>query len=203
MESNAQSGNAQHRKIIRSVTHSNGLCNVYLLYLCNEAQQFGFSLTVHHISQITAGQLTVHYFQFIGIYIINAIFLLKILPEISETTGKNGYLVTILFQYIHQAVYTFRNGQILCYFLHDRFIQTFQQSYTLTETFSKIYLTTHSTLSDGFHLIAHTSAYSQFVNYFRFNQSRIHIETDQSAHPAIHIIKLEREIHFQFARQLH
>ena len=29
MESNAQSGNAQHRKIIRSVTHSNGLCNVY------------------------------------------------------------------------------------------------------------------------------------------------------------------------------
>ena len=55
----------------------------------------------------------------------------------------------------------------------------------------------------GFYFISYTCTYCQFVNHLRFNQGRIHIKTDETPHPAIHVIQLKRKIHFQIGSQLH
>ena len=86
MKSNAQSGYPQHRQVIGSVTYCNGLCYIHFLNLRYQTQQFRFAFAVHYIAEITSGQFAILYFQFIGIYIVNAVFLLEIMPEVSETT---------------------------------------------------------------------------------------------------------------------
>ena len=40
MEGDAKSGFAQHRQVVGSVAHGNGLCEVHLLHLCDKLQQF-------------------------------------------------------------------------------------------------------------------------------------------------------------------
>ena len=75
--------------------------------------------------------------------------------------------------------------------LHHRHIQPFQQSHPLGKTFLEIYLSTHGLLGNGSHLLAYSGTVGQFVDDFRLNQSRIHIETNQTAHAAVHVVQLK------------
>ena len=38
MKGNAKSGYREHRKIVCSISHGNGLCDIYIFYLCDELQ---------------------------------------------------------------------------------------------------------------------------------------------------------------------
>ena len=176
---------------------------VYFLNLRYQAQQFGFALAVHYIAEITSGQFAVLYFQFIGIDIVDTVFLLEITPEISETARKDGNLITVFLQNIHQAVNTFRNRQVLGNLLHDRLVQAFQQSHPLAEAFRKVYLSTHGTFRNSLYLLADTCTYGQFVYNLGLYQCRVHVKANKAAHTTIHIVQLERKVHFQFAGQLH
>ena len=55
------------------------------------------ALRFYYVSQIAAGQFTVYYFQFIGINIINAVFLFQVVAEIGESTRKYSYFIAISF----------------------------------------------------------------------------------------------------------
>ena len=80
---------------------------------------------------------------------------------------------------------------------HHAFIQSLEQGHPFLETFAEVNLATHGSFRDGFHLVAHTGPYGQFVDNFRFNEGGIHIKADESAHTAVHIVLLEREVHAQ------
>ena len=203
MESDSKAGNSQHGQVVGTVAHSNSLRNIHFLHLSYQTQQLCLTLTVDYITEIAAGQFAILYFQLVGIHIVYTVLLLEVLPEVGKPSRKNSYLVTVFLQNIHQAIHTFRNGKILCNLLHHGLIQSFQQSHSFAKALDEIYLTTHGTFGNGLHLVAHTCTYGQFINHFRFNQRRVHIEANEAAHPAVHIVQLEREIHFQFGCQFH
>ena len=203
MESDSKAGNSQHGQVVGTVAHSNSLRNIHFLHLSYQTQQLRLTLTVDYITEIAAGQFAILYFQLVGIHIVYTVLLLEVLPEVGKPSRKNSYLVTVFLQNIHQAIHTFRNGKILCNLLHHGLIQSFQQSHSFAKALNEIYLTTHGAFGNGLHLVAHTRTYGQFINYFCFNQRRVHIETNEAAHPAVHIVQLEREIHFQFGCQFH
>ena len=168
MKGNAKTGNSQHRKIISSIPNSNGLSDIYFFYLSDQSQQFRFTLSIYHISQITPRQLAVYNLKFIGIYIINTVFLLQILSKVGETSRKDSNLITILLQNIHQAIHPFSYWQTLGNFLHYRFVQSFQQCNPLTKTFRKVNFSPHGTFRNCFYFSTYTGTYSKFVNYFGF-----------------------------------
>ena len=89
------------------------------------------------------------------------------------------------------------------YLAHHAHIQTFKQRHTTGKTLLKVNLAPHSALGNGANLGTHAIALSQFVNALRLNKRGIHIEADQTPHPAEHIVLLEREIHLHLLRYLH
>ena len=203
MEGDAQTGYAQHGEIVGSVAHGNGLGYVYLLYLGNETEQFGLALAVYDIAHITAGQLAVFYLQFVGVHVVYAVLLLQVFAEIGEAAGEDGYLVAVFLEDVHQAVHSLGDGEMFGNVLHDGDIQSFQEGYAFAEAFHKIYLAPHGTLGDGFYLVAHAGTHGQFVNDFRLDEGGVHVEADEAAHAAVHVVQLEGEVYLQFRSHLH
>ena len=80
---------------------------------------------------------------------------------------------------------------------HHALIQSLEQGHPFLETFAEVDFAVHSSFCDGFHLIAHTGPYGQFVDDLCFNKRGIHIKANQTAHTAVHIVLLEREVHAQ------
>ena len=118
MEGDAKSGFAQHRQVVGSVAHGNGLREVHLLHLCDKLQQFCFSVSVHYLADVTSRQYAVVvHLQFVGVYIVDAVLALQELAEIRESAAENGYLISATFQHSHQAVHSLRDGHLLGDFL--------------------------------------------------------------------------------------
>ena len=87
--------------------------------------------------------------------------------------------------------------------LHHTHIESLQQSYTSRETLLEVDLSAHRTLSNGSHLGTYAIAFRQFIDTLGLYQRGIHIETDQAAHAAEHIILLEREVNLHLLREFH
>ena len=87
--------------------------------------------------------------------------------------------------------------------LHHTHIESLQQSYTSRETLLEVDLSAHGALCDGPYLCTDAVALRQFVNTLGLYQRGVHIETDQAAHAAEHIILLEREVDLHLLRELH
>ncbi len=78
-------GNSQHGQVVGTVAHSNSLRNIHFLHLSYQTQQLRLTLTVDYITEITAGQFAILYFQLVGIHIVYTVLLLEVLPEVGET----------------------------------------------------------------------------------------------------------------------
>ena len=59
MEGNAQSGLADHRQVVGTVAHGDGLSKVHLFHLSDELKQFGLAVSVDNLTHITASELVV------------------------------------------------------------------------------------------------------------------------------------------------
>ena len=95
VEGNAQTRLRKHRKVVGSVSYSYGLSYVYILYLRQQSEQFSLTLTVNYISHIVSGKSAVlTYLKFVGIYLIEPETLLKVIAEISKTSGENSCLIS-------------------------------------------------------------------------------------------------------------
>ena len=93
MEGDAEAGLADHRQVVGTVTDSDGLCKVHLLYLCDELQQFGLSVAVNYFADIAAGQFAVVVnLQLVGIDVVDAVAALQVLAEVGEATAEDGNL---------------------------------------------------------------------------------------------------------------
>ena len=143
------------------------------------------------------------YLQFVGIDIVNAIFLLNILSEEGESTAKNSYLVSILLEHIHHAVNALGEGEVLRYFSHDTHIKPLEQLASLCEALLEIYLAAHGSLRNGCHLFVDTVLAGQLVNDLCLNKCGIHVEANQAPHTPVHIVNLERAVNLHLTRHAH
>ena len=161
MEGNTESRLAKHRQVVGAVAHGNGLRHVHLLHLGNESQQLSLSATVHNLSQVASGKNTVLVnLQFVSIDIVDAVLLLKVFAEVREPTRKDGNLVTVALEHIHQSVHTLRDRQVLSNILHHSRVETLEQSHTLRKALLEVNLAPHGPLRNLLHLVAHTGTHS-------------------------------------------
>ena len=94
MESDAQSGLRDHRQVVGTVAHGNGLGEIDFLNLGDELQQFGLAMAVDNLSDVASRQLAVvANLQFIGIDIVDAVLALQVLAEIGEAATEDGNLI--------------------------------------------------------------------------------------------------------------
>ena len=190
MEGYSQSGCREHRQVVCAVAYCYSLGYINLLYLCQQSEQFGLAFSVNYLAKVSSGEFSVFYFKFICVNIVYSEFAFQMLAEVSKSSGKYRYLVSVVFQYKHQSFHSFRDRQIFGYFLHYTFVQAFQQCNPLGETFLEVYFSTHRAFGYGFDLFAHSGTFRQFVYTFCLYQRRVHIETNQSSHTAVHVVKL-------------
>ena len=88
MESDAESGFAEHWQVVGTVAHSNGLCQIHLLHLCYEFQKLSLAVSVNDFSYIASGKFSVlSDFEFVGINIVYAVFALEEFSEIRESSA--------------------------------------------------------------------------------------------------------------------
>src|SRR5574344_2808397 len=125
------------------------------------------------------------------------------LTEIGESSAENGNLITATLEYRHQSVCAFRDGQMVCYIFHHTYIQSLEQGYSACETFLEVYFSTHGTLGDGSYLFTNAGTVGQFIDAFRLDERRVHIKADETAHTAVHVITLEREVYLIFGGEMH
>ena len=116
MECYAQTGFAKHWQIVGSIAYSNSLSQVYLLHLGYELEQFGLAVSVYYLANVASGELAVVVnLQFVGINLVDAVFALQELAEISESATEYGYLVATTFEHSHQAVYALCDRHVYGY----------------------------------------------------------------------------------------
>ena len=87
--------------------------------------------------------------------------------------------------------------------LHHAHVEPFQQGHTPGKALLEVDLSTHGTLCDGPYLGTYAIAFCQFIDTLGLYQRGVHIETDQAAHAAEHIILLEREVDLHLLREPH
>ena len=200
MEGNAETCFAQHREVVGTIAHCNGLLQIDLLNLCNELEQFGLASAIDYLSYIVASQFAIFVdFKFVGIDIVNAIFLLNIFAKESESTTQDGNLIAIFLQDIHHSVNSFGEWEVLRNFAHHLDIETLEQLTALGKRLLEVYFSTHCRFCDGCYFVIYAMLASQFVDYFSLNQCRIHIEADEATHTAVHIVGLERAVDIEAA----
>ena len=84
-------------------------------------------MSIHNLTHVATCQLAVLInFQFVGIDIIDAVFLLQVFTKIGESTTQNGNLVATSLQNRHQSVGTLGNGQVFGNILHHAYVQSLQ-----------------------------------------------------------------------------
>ena len=77
MECYAQTCFTQHWQVVGSVAYGNGLCQIYLLHLGYEFEQFGLAVSVYYLANVASGELAVVvYLQLIGIDVVDAVLAL-------------------------------------------------------------------------------------------------------------------------------
>ena len=119
---------------------------------------------------------------------------MQVFPEVGESTGEDGNLIATSLQNRHQAVNALGDRQMFRNVLHDAYVKPLEQGNTACKTLLEVYFATHRTLGDGANLCADAIALGQFVNALCLYEGRVHIEADESAHTAEHVITLEREV---------
>ena len=161
-------------------------------------------MTIYDLSDISACEFSVFTdLEFIGIHIIDAIATLQIFTEIGESTREDGNLITTGLQNRHQTIHTLGDGQVLGNLLHHTHIESLQQRHPTGKALLEVYLSPHGALGDGTHFCPYPVTLCQLVDTLRLDQRGVHIEADQAAHPAEHIITLEGKIDLHLLRQLH
>ena len=203
MEGDAQSGQREHRQVVGAVAHGDGLCQIHLLHLGDEAQQLGLACAVHDVAHVASRQFAVFaHLQLVGIDVVDAELLLQIFAEKGESAGEDGNLVAVFLQHQHQALGPFGDGQVFGDVLHHGDIQPLEQRHAFGERLLEVDLAAHGSGRDGGHLVAHAVTGGQFVDAFGLNQRGVHIEADEAAHAAIHVVLLERAVHRHLAAHL-
>ena len=88
-------------------------------------------------------------------------------------------------------------------FLHHAHVKPLQQRHTLGEALLKVDFATHCACGDGFHLVAHTGTDCQLVDALGLDKRRVHIEADEAAAAAVHVVLLERHVEAQLIADAH
>ena len=70
-------------------------------------------------------------------------------------------------------------------------IEALEQRHAPRETLLEINLPAHSRERDRFDLVTHAGTHRQFVNDFRLDEGRVHIDADQTPISTEHIVLLE------------
>ena len=165
VEGDAQTSLANHRQVVYPIAHGNGLGQVNLFHLGDELEQFRLAVPIHNVAKIIARQFAILVnLQFVGIHVIDAKFLLKILAEIGESTTQNGNLIAASLQHTHQAVGSLGDRHVLGDVFHHAGVETLEQRHTLLETLLEIDLTTHGSRRNFRHLVAHAGTLGQLVD---------------------------------------
>ena len=80
MEGDAQTSLRDHREVVGTIAHGNGLCQIHLLHLSNEFQKLCLTMTVNNLTHIVTSEFTILTdLEFVGIDIIDAITALQVL----------------------------------------------------------------------------------------------------------------------------
>ena len=87
MEGDTQSRSGEHRKVVCTVAHGDGLAEIHLFHLCDEAEQLCLALSVDNFAHKASGQTTVLDFQLVGINVINAEAARQVLTEECESAA--------------------------------------------------------------------------------------------------------------------
>ena len=153
-------------------------------------------MTVDDVAQVAARQLAVlANLQFVGIDVVDAQLLLQVFAKESESARKEGNLVAIALQDHHQSLHALGHGQVFGNVLHHRDIEPLQQGDAPCETLLEVNLAAHGTLGDGAHLGTDAVALGQFVDTLGLDERGVHVEADESAHAAVHVVLLVGAVH--------
>src|SRR3712207_9457662 len=91
VESDTQSGFRNHGKVVGTITNGDSLRQVYLFHLRDQLEQLGLAMAIDNLTHVVSRQFSVLVdFQFIGIYVVNAVPPLQIFAEIGESTAQDG-----------------------------------------------------------------------------------------------------------------
>ena len=202
MESDAQTGEIEHRQVVGAVADGYRLGDVDLLELAEQAQQLGFAAAVHHLAHVAAREFALLDFQLVGIYVVESVFLAQVVAEVGEAARQNGRLVTHALEDGHHALQPFGDGQAAGDLLHNRDVETLEQGHAARETLAEVDFAAHGAGRDRPHLVADSGAFGQFVDHLGLNQRRIHVEADQAAAAAVDVVFLERNVEPDL-RQIH
>ncbi len=86
MECDTKTGGREHGEIVCTVADGNSLGDIDILHLGYEAQELGFASAVDNIAEIASGEFAVNNLKLVGIHVVETILLLKIVPEICESS---------------------------------------------------------------------------------------------------------------------
>ena len=188
VEGDAQTGEVEHRQVVRAVSHGHRLGDVDPLELAEQPQQLGLAASVHDLSGIAARQASVLDLQLVGIDVVEAVFLPQVVSEVGETTGEDSRLVSHALEDGHHAFETLGDGQRMGDLLHDRDLESLEQGHAFGEAFAEVDLSPHGAFGDGAHLGADAGPFGQFVDHLGLDERGVHVEADQAAAAAVDVV---------------
>ena len=196
MEGDAESGLSEHLQVVGAIAHGNSLCEMHPFHLCNEPEQFCLSVAVDNLAYVSSRELAVvTHLQFVGIHIVYAVLALQELAEIGKSSAEYGNLIPASLQNGHQPVHTLRDRHGVGDILHDACVKSLQQGHPACEALLEVYLAPHGALRNSPYLSTHSGPFGKLVDTFCLYERGVHIEAYQSAHAAVHVVFLEREVY--------
>ena len=199
----AEAGNAQHRNIVRTITHGDGLRQGQPFAGHQLTQQRRLALTVNHLANHTACELAVPRFEPVGVHHIDAQPSAQSLTNVLKSAGKNRCAITVTPEGTHQALGAFRQLNRVCDPVQQFNAGASEQRHPTTKALLKIQLAAHRRRCNRRHLRANAVSGGKFVDHLALNERRVHIKGDQTPIAAIHIVSLHRDVHGIGTRNRH
>ena len=199
-EGDAEPGEAEHRQVVGSITHGDGLLQAQSFLLRQLAQQIGLALGIDDRLDRHAGDLAVFDLQLVGEYVVDAQLGLQLLGEIAEAAGEDRRLVAQALELGEQHLGTLGQAQAGADIGQHVFRQPLEQRQALLEAGAEIQFAAHRALGDLRHLLANASGLGQLVDDLGLDQRRVHIEHGQATVAPVDRIALEGDIDVQLLR---
>ena len=86
VESDAQTGSGDHWQVVGAIAHGYCLLDVHMLYLRDQFEQLCFASSIDDLAHVATGEFPVDDLKFVGIYIVDAKFMLKVVAEEGESS---------------------------------------------------------------------------------------------------------------------
>ena len=194
MEGDAQTREVEHRQVVRPVADGHRLRDVDRLELAQQPQQLGLAAPVDDLADVAAREAAVLDLEFVGVDVVEAVFLAQVVAEVGEAAREDRRLVAHALEDGHHAFEPLGDGKVAGNVLHDRDVEPLEQGDALREALAEVDLAAHGAGRDLADPVADAGPFGQFVDHLRLDERRVHVEADQAAAAAVDVVLLEGDV---------